>query len=194
MKQYEGTPLTTIEDLLHRNQVLERANHDLETTNQSLSGEMHDLKTTNQKLLRTIQDFRETIDRLKEEINKLKKQKGRPNIGGSSLEGSKRSRDVSKKQTAKRSFGNIQAKEEELVIEPEHVPEGSRFKGYRTFFVYDAHVVTTKIAVRMKVYEAPDGKLIRGKLPKQYSFGHFGASLIAHCLYLYHGVKLRNVG
>ncbi len=138
-------------------------------------------------LLRIIQTQKEEIDKFKEEISKLKGQKGRPKIKPSSLEKAKRSRDSAKgNRNGKAPLGRRKVHREERVIEPAHVPEGSRFKGYKTYTVQDLLIQSTEITFKLKVYVTPEGQLIRGELPKGYSSGHFGPELLAHCLQLYH--------
>lgn len=139
-------------------------------------------------LLRVIQKQQEEIDKLKEEINNLKGQKGRPKIKPSSLEKPKRSRGSAKNnRNGEAPLGRKKVQKEERVIEPSHIPEGSRFKGYKTYTVQDLLVQATEITFKIKVYVAPDGKIVRGELPKEYASGHFGAELISHCVQLYHG-------
>jgi len=139
-------------------------------------------------LLRVIQKQQEEIEKLKEEINKLKGQKGRPKIKPSTLEKPKRSRGCAqKKRNGKTPLGRKKVRKKERVIEPSYIPEGSRFKGYKTYTVQDLVVQSTEITFKIKVYITPDGKVIRGELPKEYASGHFGAELISHCLQLYHG-------
>ncbi|SCA62536.1 hypothetical protein SCG7086_AB_00100 [Chlamydiales bacterium SCGC AG-110-P3] len=139
-------------------------------------------------LLRVIQNQQEEIDKLKEEISKLKGQKGRPKIKPSSLEKAKRSRDGTKRnRNGEAPLGRRKVRKEERVIEPAHIPEGSRFKGYKTYTVQDLLIQATEITFKLKVYVTPEGQLVRGELPKGYSSGHFGPELLAHCLQLYHG-------
>lgn len=139
-------------------------------------------------LLRMLQALREENVQLKEEIANLKGQKGRPKIKPSSLEKPKRSRDSTKSnQNDEAPLGRRKARKEERIIKPSNIPEGSRFKGYKIYTVQDLLIQATKIIFKLEVYATPEGKIIRGELPKEYSSGHFGPELLAHCLQLYHG-------
>lgn len=141
-----------------------------------------------ESLLRIIQTQREEIDRLKEEVTKLKGQKGRPNIKPSTLEKPKRSRDQTKGNgNGSPPLGRRERHKEERIVEPTHIPEGSRFKGYKTYTVQDLTIQSTEITFKLKVYITPQGQMIHGEVPAQYSSGHFGPELLAHCLQLYHG-------
>ena len=140
-----------------------------------------------EQLLRIIQGLIEENRQLREEIDKLKKQKGRPKIKPSALEKPKRARDGLAKSRQANPTGRCEPLKETRVVEPENIPEGSRFKGYKEYTIQDLVVQATEITFRLKVYVTPDGQVIRGELPKEYSSGHFGPDLIAHCLQLYHG-------
>jgi len=141
-----------------------------------------------EQLLHIIQEQQKEIDKLKEEIAKLKGEKGKPKIKPSSLEKPKRNRDQSqKRQHKKSSLGRKLKTKETRDIEPKFIPEGSRFKGYKLFTVQEISVEAKEITFRMATYTTPKGELIRGELPEEYSYGHFGPELLAHCLQLYHG-------
>lgn len=141
-----------------------------------------------EKLLRQLQELKEENAQLRDEIARLKKQKGRPKIKPSSLEKAKRSRDgIKGNRNGKAPLGRRKAQKETRVIEPVHIPEGSRFKGYKTYTVQDLIIQATEITFRIGIYITPEGKIIRGELPKEYSSGHFGSEFSAHCLQLYHG-------
>lgn len=142
-----------------------------------------------ERLLRRLQELEEEVVRLKEEIAKLKGQKGRPDIKPSSLEKAKRTRDIAKKKR-RGLFGRRKAKEETRIIPPVDVPEGSRFKGYKTFKVQDLVIQAIKITFRIAAYMTPEGKYLRGELPKEYASGHFGPEVKAYCLQMYHGSSM----
>lgn len=140
-------------------------------------------------LLRIIQDLKEENQNLKDEIAKLKGQKPRPNIRASTLEKPKRNRDQIPQRQNKngQTKGRKERKREVREIEPVDLPQGSRFKGYRDYTVQELEVQAKEILFRLKVYQTPDGETVAGKIPKEYSYGHFGPELIAYCLQLYHG-------
>lgn len=129
----------------------------------------------------------EQIQLLKDEIARLKGQNPRPKIRPSRLEndrkttvkrkGKKRSGSKKKKKTAKLQIHDT------IAVEPEHVPQGSWFKGYNDFVVQGLTIKAHNICYRLKSYETPDGKYIAGKLPGRLKGKHFDPSLIRFILY-----------
>lgn len=140
-----------------------------------------------EQLLRIIQEQKEEIDKLKEEIAKLKGQKGKPKIKPSALEKPKCVRDESQKNKQKSSLARRKRLKEFFVVEPESVPDGSRFKGYANYTVQELSIQAKEITFRVATYVTPEGKFMRGEIPEEYRSGHFGPELWAHCLQLYHG-------
>jgi hypothetical protein len=136
-----------------------------------------------------IQQQAEQIQLLKDEIARLKNQPPRPKIKPSSLEknknrstkpkGNKRPGSKKRSKTAKLTIHNTQP------IEPEHIPAGSQFKGYKDFVVQDIRIQSCNTRYRLKVYETPDGKYVSGKLPAYLNGKHFGPTIIQFVLYQY---------
>jgi hypothetical protein len=80
-----------------------------------------------------------------------------------------------------------QLKVDDLVINPEEaIPPGSRFKGYQDFTVQDVVITTKNTRYRLARYQAPDGRYLIGKLPKELQGCHFGPNLVAYVLYQHH--------
>jgi hypothetical protein len=129
----------------------------------------------------------EQIQLLKDEIARLKGQNPRPKIRPSTLEndrktagkrkGKKRSGSKKKQKTAKLKIHDT------IAVEPEHVPQGSWFKGYNDFVVQGLTIKAHNICCRLKSYETPDGKYIVGKLPGHLKGKHCDPSLIGFMLY-----------
>lgn len=137
-------------------------------------------------LLRIIQQQAEEIALLKDEIAKLKGQKSRPKIPPSNVSNdakNKKRRDNSRRSAS--SLARRQPKQETRTINPESIPEGSRFKGYEDYSVQDLRLESLEIRFRLAVYITPDGKRIKGVLPPEYRQGHFGAELQAYCIAQY---------
>ena len=133
----------------------------------------------------------EQIQQLKDEIARLKKQPPKPDIKPSSL-GKKGKGKSNKKPKGKRPGSKKKHKTAKLEIhdtepiEPEYIPDGSEFRGYRPFVVQDLRIHTHNIRYRLKVYETPDGDYIVGKLPAYLNNEHFGPTLIRFVLYQYY--------
>ena len=132
-----------------------------------------------------IQQQAEQIQLLKDEIARLKNQPPRPNIKPSSLEKKKKRRTSRKKRAGskKRSKTAQLTIHKTEPIEPENIPPGSEFKSYRGFVVQDILIETLNTRYRLKVYQAPDGHWVTGKLPAHLNGKHFGPTLIRFILY-----------
>lgn len=143
---------------------------------------------TIQLLLDIIRQQIKEIEQLKDEINRLKKHPRKPKIKSGNLE--KKNNDKSGK--GKRPGSKKRSKTAELKIhneqkiEPDHIPEGSRFVEYRNFVVQDIKIEPCNTRYKLKVYETPDGDYIVGKLPENLNGKHFGPSLIRFILYQYY--------
>ncbi len=137
-----------------------------------------------------IQKQAEQIQQLRDEIARLKNQPPKPNIKPSSLE--KKKNNKAKNSKKKRSGSKKRHKTAQLEIhdttpiEPEHIPNESKFKYCKSFVVQDLKLETYNIRYLLKVYETPDGRYIAGKLPNYLNNGHFGPTLICFILYQYH--------
>ena len=131
-----------------------------------------------------IQQLSEDIQKLKDEIARLKKQPRKPDIKPSSLGKKKK-----KKSKDKRPGSEKNKKTSQLVIhktkdiEPEHKPDGSIFRYYKSFVVQDIKLESHNIRYRLKVYQTPDGTYVSGALPEYLNGGHYGPLLIRFILY-----------
>jgi hypothetical protein len=137
-----------------------------------------------------IEQQAEQIQQLKDEIARLKNQPPRPKIKPSSLE--KKKKGKSKRSKGKRPGSKKRHKTAQLKIhkdkpiEPEHIPDGSEFRYYKPFVVQDLKLEAYNIRYRLKVYQAPDGSCVAGKLPAYLNGGHYGPTLIRFALYQYY--------
>ena len=137
-----------------------------------------------------IQQQAEQIQQLKDEIARLKNQPPRPKIEPSSLE--KKKKGKSKRPKGKRPGSKKRHKTAKLKIhkdwpvEPEHIPAGSEFRYYKPFVVQDLKLEAYNTRYRLKVYQAPDGSYVTGKLPLYLNDGHYGPTLICFALYQYY--------
>jgi hypothetical protein len=148
-----------------------------------------ELTKQNQALARLVLDLQETVYQLKDEINRLKGQKNRPKFPPANLDKGNKggSNSEAKQQTSVAPITSLKKiKNQEIIITPPNIPEGSRFKGYSDFHVEDLNIEVLKIKYRLAVYETPTGKILRGRLPFNLNGKHFGPDLIAYCLDQYH--------
>ena len=139
-------------------------------------------------LLEVIRQQAELIEQLKDEINRLKNHPRKPNIKPSQLEKKKKTAK-SKNAKGKRAGSKKRKKtakleiHEDKAIEPEHIPEGSRFVCYKDFVVQGIMIKPYNIRYRLKVYELPGGGYVSGQLPEFLNKKHFSPELISFILY-----------
>jgi len=132
----------------------------------------------------------EQIQKLKDEIARLKTQPPRPKIKPSSLNNKtdyKKKRKGKKRPGSKKRHKTVNIEiQDTILLEPEHIPEGSVFKGYNDFVVQGIKIETHNIRYRLKTYETPDGKYLCAKLPAYLNGKHFTPELISFILYQHH--------
>jgi len=132
-----------------------------------------------------IQEQNEKINNLKDEIAKLKGQKPRPKLPPSKTAADAKNKSKSN-NSAKRNINHKKREKIEKIIKPSNIPEGSKFKGYEDYYVQDVVIKSQEIRLRLAIYVGPDGNRVRGKIPQEYSLGHFGVNLITYCLSQYY--------
>jgi hypothetical protein len=141
-------------------------------------------------LIEIIQLQQEQIQALKDEIARLKGQKPRPKIKPSKLEkgaSHQEAKDGSGKRpgSAKRSKTSELVIDKTVVIKPDNLPAGSKFKGYQDFTVQDIVFKAYNTRYRLERWEGSKGEPILGKLPDEV-VGHYGAGLMCYVLYQYY--------
>jgi hypothetical protein len=128
----------------------------------------------------------EQIQQLRDEIARLKGQKPRPKIKASKLEsGKKKSRHKPGRHGKRSKTRNLEV-HETVIIPPEEIPEGSRFKGYEDFTVQDIRIELHNTCYRLERWQTPTGERLVGTLPIEVGAVHFGATLRSFILYQYH--------
>jgi Transposase IS66 family len=130
-----------------------------------------------------------TLQDLKDEIARMKKLPKRPKFrpaGGDpqSRRGKPDSPSINASVSASHTITPKKISEE-IKIAAVGVPTGSRFKGYQDYVVQELGIIVKDIKYRLEVWQAPDGKIIRGVLPKNLIGSHFGSELRAFVHHLY---------
>jgi uncharacterized coiled-coil protein SlyX len=147
---------------------------------------------------KTIADLERKVARLEkqvkgldEELKAAKKLKSRTKIKPSTLNQEKKTPQEGEKRAGseKRSKKTSFIPDEERLIEPEELPEGATFNGYREYDVQDLIIQRHNIRFLLAEYVTPEGKTIVGKLPPEYQ-GHYGPTLIAFTLYQHHQCRV----
>ena len=151
-----------------------------------------------------LREREECILQLKDEIARLKGEKGKPKIKPSRLEPEKNAQDQQEeteedaaqdKQAKKKRPGSEKRQKtanliihETKVIQPkEEVPRGSEFKGYQDYTVQELIIGAHNTRYRLAIWKTPTGEYLKGKLPEQVrALGHFGVMLRSYLLYQYH--------
>ncbi|MGH8611722.1 MAG: IS66 family transposase [Gammaproteobacteria bacterium] len=129
--------------------------------------------------------LREDNQALRDEVARLKGQKGKPSIGPSRLNPKKRRKRRGRRGRGRGSPGRIDRTE---VVKAKDIPDGSRFKGYADFDVQELIIKTETIRYRVERWLTPAGKLLTGELPSATVVGgsHFGATMQSFILYQYY--------
>lgn len=133
--------------------------------------------------------LREENQVLRDEVARLKGQKGKPTIRPSQL---------NKKETGKRGGHKREGSEPKAerppdrteVIQAKNVPEGSTFKGYSDWTVQDLVIKTETVLYRLEKWLTPEGHLVSGELPPEAAGAHFGPMLRSFVLYQYYHAQV----
>jgi len=78
---------------------------------------------------------------------------------------------------------------EKIVIQPESIPEGAVFKGYKPYLVQEIIFESHNIQYQRAQWMLPDGSYVAGELPKGIH-GHYGPELVAYILHQYHTCRV----
>src|SRR5664279_2061481 len=135
------------------------------------------------------------IDKLEQEILKLKGETTKPKIKPSKMDddpakdedGNGDDSDKKKKNKGpKRSKTEHLKIDVTIDIQPDNIPEGSIYKGFRDVIIQDIKFETFNTCYRLAEYQTPDGRYVSGQLPDGLNGCHFGNDLISFILYQYH--------
>lgn len=144
------------------------------------------------QLMEQIRLQNELIQAIKDENAQLKGEKPKPKISPSKLEKNPKKKTDPKDKKGKRPGSAKRSKKkdlpihQEVVVQPENIPEGSRFKGYNDYIVQDLIIQPNNIRFRLACWQSPTGEYLVGQLPEDASQNHFGLSLVRFILYQYH--------
>lgn len=132
------------------------------------------------------------IQKLRDEVNRLKGEQGKPNIKGNVRVSKEHSSEKERKKPRERHLKKKTAKivinrEETLRVEPTILPPDAVFKGYEENVVQDILLKTDNVRFLKEKYYSPLlGRTYLAELPVGYE-GQFGPNLKALTIALYHG-------
>ena len=139
-----------------------------------------------------LQQLQARIEQLEEELRASKKLSRKPKLRASRLNKhqSQSQGDGKRPGSAKRSKkGGFQV-DEEIVIQPNEIPVGSKFNGYRDYDVQELKLKRHNIRFRLAEYVTVEGKTVVGQLPVEYRHGHFGPVLLSYVVHQYYGCRV----
>ncbi len=163
-----------------------------------------DLSDRETLLLQLLREREECIQELRDEIARLKGEKGQPKIKPSRLEPEKKAQgqqegtqeeapqeEQAKKKrpgSAKRhKTASLPIHETKIIQPTEQIPSDAEFKGYQDYTVQELIIRVHNIRYRLAIWKTPTGEYLKGKLPEQVRcLGHFGVILRSYLLYQYH--------
>jgi hypothetical protein len=138
-------------------------------------------------LLGAVAQLEAKVAALSEEIARLKRLKGRPNLKPSGMEKGTDTPPAPSGGTGRPKRRDPQPpKSARLIVDEDRVvplaPQpGWRFKGFKFYTVQDLVVETRVVRYWRPCYRTPEGKLIIAPLPLEVT-GHFGANLVRYLL------------
>ena len=142
-----------------------------------------------EQLLEVIMAQQKELEGLKEEIQKLKGQKGKPKLRSSKMdeatEPEDKKRPASKPSPKKRKTQQLKIDHTEI-IKAEEVPAGLVFKGYEDYVVQELILKPDVTCYRLEQWRTPEGKYLSAQLPPSLQGRHYGPTLISYIVYQYH--------
>jgi len=160
---------------------------------ESLRKQLRQLLNLLERQSAELRSLKEENQALRDEINQLKGEQGKPNIKANKVkmaEASKHSSETERKVSRKRHPSSKKAgieinRKEVVKVRAEELPADAQFKGYVEVVVQDLVVKTDNVLFRKEKYYSPStGKTYLAKLPRGYE-GEFGPGVKALGLDMY---------
>jgi hypothetical protein len=145
--------------------------------------------------LQTIEELKKENQSLKDEINRLKGEKGKPKFSPNvpEKEETPQSQTVEKKKNWTKSAKKPRIKidrTEYKYVDKSLLPPDAEYKGYRTIIVQNIKFSTDNVEYKLEFYYSKsEKKTYEAELPKDIR-GEFGTELKAFIVYLYFGCRV----
>jgi len=135
------------------------------------------------------------VQRLRDEVNRLKGEQGKPNVKGNisklpaTNHSSEKERHTARPRHKSKKKTEIKIDREQVVeVDPSRLPADAKFKGYEDVVVQDILLCSNNTLFhKQKYYSASNGKTYVAELPCGYE-GQFGPGIKALSLVLYFGM------
>lgn len=140
------------------------------------------------QLLDMAQRYYDEVKTLKDENARLAKRAKRPSLKPSVIAKQDKDYQQARKKRTERPnpIKSEQAVTETINLKPlQIIPKGSRFKGYREFYVQEIEIAVHTICYRRERWKTPNGVELLGELPRSLQGNHFGPELRQFILYQY---------
>lgn len=149
-----------------------------------------------EKLSADLRDAQAETQRLRDEINRLKGEQGKPEIKANTLKPvwADHSSEKERRKPGRHSKGSKKAviqinREQELEVDRSVLPVAAEFKGYEDVIVQDVLLRTDNVCFhKQKYYAASTHKTYLAELPRGYE-GQFGPGIKVLTLALYFGMQ-----
>lgn len=185
MKVVHASPGKSLEALEEQIKSLKKLVSQQEQTIATQDQTIEDLETQ-------LKQLQARIEQLEEDLRASKKLSRKPKLRASRLnQGKSPPRDEGKRPgSAKRSKKHEFPVDQEIIIEPDEVPEGAKFNGYRDYDVQELKIKRHNIRFRLAEYVTLEGKSVVGQLPIEFRHGHFGPVLLSYVMHQYYGCRV----
>jgi len=148
-----------------------------------------------EKLSADLRDAQVENQRLRDEVNRLRGEQGKPKIKGNTPKppptnhSSENERHKSRQRHKRSKRAEIQIDREQVVeVDPAVLPKDAKFKGYEDVVVQDILLQTDNIRFhKQKYYSSSTRKTYLAELPRGYD-GQFGPGIKALTLVFYYGI------
>jgi hypothetical protein len=149
-----------------------------------------------EKLTADLRDAQAENQRLRDEVNRLKGEQGKPKIKGNipkpAAEDQSSEKERHKTRQRHKSSKNADIhidREQKLEIDPAVMPEDAEFKGYEDVVVQDIKLGTDNVLFRKEKYYSPTTRQsYLAEMPRGYS-GQYGPGIQALVLTFYYGMQ-----